>query len=54
MNISKYLRSISPELKSWINSLAMKSKEPTVEARRIVTQGGEKLKKIDMFSQRVF
>ena len=50
MNISKYLRSISPELKSWINSLAMKSKEPTVEARRIVTQGGEKLKKIDMFS----
>ena len=29
MNISKYLRSISPELKSWINSLAMKSKDPT-------------------------
>ena len=55
MNISKYLRSISPELKSWINSLAMKSKkEPTVEARRIVTQGGEKLKKIDMFSPESF
>ena len=54
MNISKYLRSISPELKSWINSLAMKSKDPTVEARRIVTQGGEKLKKIDMFSPESF
>ena len=54
MNISKYLRSISPELKSWINSLAMKSKEPTVEAKRIVTQGGEKLKKIDMFSPESF
>tara|TARA_R100001443_G_scaffold59310_1_gene69692 strand:- start:2839 stop:3585 length:747 start_codon:yes stop_codon:yes gene_type:complete len=54
MNISKYLRSISPELKSWINSLAMKSKDPTVEAKRIVTQGGEKLKKIDMFSPESF
>ena len=32
----------------------MKSKEPTVEARRIVTQGGEKLKKIDMFSPESF
>ena len=54
MTISNWLRKASPELKRWVESLAAKSKQPTVEARRIVTQGGEKLRKLDLMSPESF
>jgi hypothetical protein len=47
MNISKWLRQASPEIKSWLNSLSRKKDVPVEE---LVERGGERLENLDLMS----